>query len=260
MPSAVPDSIQAPKPWLLLLEARAPWELGALLLSSRWLHSLPRGDGHTVLVFPGLGANDFSTIPLRQTLAAMGYAPQAWERGVNRGATQGVIDACAERARKAHERDGRKVSLVGWSLGGLFAREVAKLVPDSTRCVITLGTPFAGPRKANRAWRIYEWLSGEKVDAPEAVPRDLDRAPPVPTTSIYSRSDGIVAWRCSLNEEAPHTENIEVLASHFGLGLNPLTLLAIADRLKQDPARWRRFDRPAALRWLMRHGPPRPAA
>ncbi|MET0210911.1 MAG: alpha/beta hydrolase, partial [Burkholderiaceae bacterium] len=224
------------------------------------LRKLPRGDGHPVLVFPGLGANDTSTVPLRQILTMLGYKAHPWAIGFNRGPRAGVLEACADLARKLHADSGHKVSLIGWSLGGIYAREVAKLCGDAARCVVTLGTPFAGPPKANNAWRIYELLSGQKIDDAQVPLAQLRTAPPVPTTSIYSRSDGIVAWRCSLNEEGPHTENIEVLASHVGLGVNPLAIVAIADRLAQDPAAWRRFDRPAALRWLMRHGPARAAA
>lgn len=170
-----------------------------------------------------------------------------------------MLSGCVELARELSERHGQRVSLVGWSLGGVFAREVAKLAPEAVRCVVTLGTPFAGPPKANHAWRLYELLSGHRIDAPHELSEQLDVAPPVPTTSIYSRSDGVVAWPCSLNEDAAHTENIEVFASHTGLGLNPLALTAVADRLAQDPARWRKFDRPGALRWLVKHGPARPA-
>jgi pimeloyl-ACP methyl ester carboxylesterase len=257
--AAVPHDIKPPSPLLLLLEARAPWELAALWLTSPWLRQLPQGDGHPVLVFPGLGANDASTFPLRQVIKGLGYRAHPWAIGFNRGPRAGVLEACADLARKLHADSGQKVSLVGWSLGGIYAREVAKLCGDAARCVVTLGTPFAGPPKANNAWRLYELLSGQKIDETQVPRAQLQAAPAVPTSSIYSRSDGIVAWRCSLNEAAAHTENIEVVASHFGLGVNPLALLALADRLAQDPQHWKPFDRPAALRWLMKQGPARTA-
>ncbi len=256
--AAVPTAIKAPSPLLLLLEARAPWELAALWLTVPWLRQLPRGDGHPVLVFPGLGANDVSTLPLRQLLTVLGYAPQPWNFGFNLGPRAGVLRGCTEHLRELHERHGRPVSLVGWSLGGIYARELAKLQPEAVRCVVTLGTPFAGPQRANHAWRFYEWVSRNKIDVDPVLRAQIHVAPAVPTTSIYSRSDGVVAWPCSLNEEAAHTENIEVVASHTGLGVNPLALLAMLDRLTQDPQRWQRFDRPAALRWLISHGPSRP--
>ncbi|RZT93840.1 alpha/beta hydrolase family protein [Rivibacter subsaxonicus] len=254
----VPAEVKAPSPLLLMMEARAPWELAALWLSAPWLRQLGRGDGHPVLVFPGLGANDVSTLPLRNLLRQLGYAPQPWNFGFNFGPRQGVLRGCVEHVRELHERHGRPVSLIGWSLGGVYAREVAKLLPAEVRCVVTLGTPFAGPPRANNAWRFYELVSRQKLDDEHELRAQLHVAPTVPTTSIYSRSDGIVSWPCSLNEAAPHTENIEVVASHTGLGVNPLALYAMLDRLAQDPRRWRRFDRPAALRWLMDHGPARP--
>lgn len=255
----VPAVVTAPPLWMLLAETRVPWEFAALKLGARWLRRLPRGDGHPVLVFPGLGANDLSTVPLRSLLGDLGYAAQPWRCGFNLGPKPGVLHRCGELARELCDLHGQPVSLVGWSLGGLYAREVAKLAPKAVRCVVTLGTPFAGPAKANHAWRFFEFASGQKIDENEALRAQLRVAPRLPTTSIYSRSDGIVAWPCSLNEEAAHTENIEVFASHVGLGVNPLALLALADRLAQDPKRWRRFDRPAALRWLMAQGPARPA-
>jgi hypothetical protein len=123
--------------------------------------------------------------------------------------------------------------------------------------VITLGTPFTGHPRATNAWRFYEFASGRSV----ARPRDdgaVRQPPPVPTTSIYSRTDGIVAWRCSVNEIAPLAENIEVHASHVGMGMNPMALYAVADRLAQDPANWKPFDVGGARRWFFRAGGPSP--
>ncbi len=150
------------------------------------------------------------------------------------------------------------MSLIGWSLGGIYARELAKRHPMQSRCVITLGTPFTGHPRATNAWRIYELLTGSKVgDA--ALMTEIRKAPPVPTTSIYSRSDGIVSWRCSLNEPAPLVENIEVHASHVGMGMNPLALYAVADRLAQPIGEWRSFDASGARRWFFRTGLPETA-
>jgi pimeloyl-ACP methyl ester carboxylesterase len=153
-----------------------------------------------------------------------------------------VIDACLERLSSLHREHGRAVSLIGWSLGGIYARELAKAMPDAVRQVITLGTPFTGHPKATNAWRIYEWATGHKIGAPD-IHEPLRTAPPVPTTSIFSRSDGVVAWQCSLERESAHTENIEVQASHLGMGMNPLALYAIADRLAQPEDDWQPFDR-----------------
>jgi hypothetical protein len=119
------------------------------------------------------------------------------------------------------------------------------------RCVITLGSPFAGHPRATNAWRFFEFVSGQSAHDPEVI-AGIRRPPPVPTTSIYSRSDGVVAWQCSQNPDLPHTENIEVRASHVGMGLNPLTMYLIADRLRQPAGGWQRFEAQGAKRWFFR--------
>jgi pimeloyl-ACP methyl ester carboxylesterase len=248
-----PDDISAPGALLLALEGRAPWEFAASVVAMPWLRKLPRGDGHRVLVLPGLAANDLTTLPIRTFLKDRGYKPSPWDQGLNLGPREGVLDALRARARELFEREGQKISLVGWSLGGVYARELAKEMPEMVRCVITLGSPFAGPPQATNAWWLFERVSGHpEPDA--AMQAALRVAPPVPTSSIYSRTDGIVAWQCSLNPPGPLAENIEVPASHIGLGLNPLAMMAIADRLAQDPADWRRFDTGGLRRFFFKTG------
>lgn len=232
----------------MLLEGRAPLEFVSMVAARPWLDRLPRGDGHPVLVFPGMAANDLTTVPLRSFLRRRGYVARA-----NFGPRQGVLERCADDIRALADKHGQPVSLIGWSLGGLYAREMAKLHPELTRCVITLGTPFSGHPKATNAWRIYELVSGGRVSEPHLL-EQIRKPPPVPTTSIYSRSDGIVSWRCSLNAPGPRAENIEVHASHVGMGMNPLALYAIADRLAQPVGHWRAFDISGARRWFYRNG------
>ena len=245
--------IAAPGALLLALEGRAPWEFAASIAAAPWLRKLRRGDGHCVLVLPGLAANDLTTLPMRTFLKDRGYGALPWEQGLNLGPRAGVLDALRARVRELHRLDGRKVSLLGWSLGGVYARELAKEMPEFVRCVITLGSPFAGPPQATNAWWLFERVSGHpEPDA--AMQAALRVAPPVPTTSIYSRTDGIVAWQCSLNPPGPLAENIEVHASHIGLGLNPLAMVAIADRLAQDPARWTPFDTSGLRRFFFKTG------
>ena len=243
--------LKAPGALLLMLEGRAPWEFAAMLAALPWLKRLPRGDGHPVLVFPGLGAADVTTVPLRKLLESLGYSAYPWHQGFNFGPRRGVLDACRHLVQRTAERHGAKVSLVGWSLGGLYAREMAKELPDVARCVITLGTPFTGHPRATNAWRLYQWVSGQKVHDPVLI-EQIRGTPSVPTTSIYSRSDGVVAWQCSINEATPLAENIEVHASHIGMGMNPLALYAVADRLRQDPEHWQPFDARGARRWFFK--------
>ena len=241
--------LQAPAPWLLLLEGRAPWEYAAMLAALPWLKRLPAGDGHPVIVFPGLGAADMTTAPLRGLLESLGYSAYPWKQGFNFGPRHGVLDAVRQLVRRTADRHGTKVSLVGWSLGGVYAREMAKELPELARCVITLGTPFTGHPRATNAWRFYQMVSGQDVHDPALI-EQIRGLPTVPTTSIYSKTDGIVAWQCSINEAAAHAENIEVHASHIGMGMNPLALYAIADRLQQDPEHWKPFDVRGARRWF----------
>lgn len=234
----------------MALEFRAFWEFGALVPAWPLLQRAPAGDGHTVIVFPGLSASDGSTVPLRNFLATRGYAVSGWNQGHNFGPRAGVLETASLQVQEAfHASGGRKISLVGWSLGGIYARELAKLHPECVRCVITLGTPFSGAPQSTNAWRLFRLTSGRDIHA-ETGRFDLPAAPPVPTTSIFSRTDGIVAWQGSLQRPEvgnPCTENIEVIASHLGIGMNPSALWAVADRLAQPEGQWRPFERKAGL-------------
>ena len=241
-----------PSPWLMAMEFRAFWEFGAIVPFWPLLQRAPMGDGHPVIVFPGLSASDGSTVPLRGYLSSRNYAVSGWNQGHNFGPRAGVLEAGSHQIHETFLKAGkRKVSLIGWSLGGLYARELAKELPDHVRCVITLGTPFTGHPRATNAWRFFELVSGQSVHDPQVLAQ-LRREPPVPTTSIWSRSDGIVAWRCSVVAPGPQAENIELHASHVGMGMNPLALYAIADRLAQPAGHWKPFEPHGARRWFFR--------
>jgi pimeloyl-ACP methyl ester carboxylesterase len=260
-PSAAPprDELRPPGALLMLLEGRAPMEFFALFPALPWLYRVPRGDGHPVIVFPGMGTSDIATLPLRRYLQSLGYVTQAWGQGFNLGPRAGVIERASDDLCRLAERHSQPVSLVGWSLGGLYARELAKIHPKHTRCVVTLGTPFSGHPRATNAWRIYELLTKRSL-GDGSMMAQMRMPPPLPTTSIYSRSDGIVAWRCSINEPGPLTENIEVPASHIGMGANPLVLYAVADRLAQPRDGWRRFEASGARRMFFRTAHPNASA
>lgn len=235
-----------PHPALLAMEMRAFWEFGAVLPAWPALQRAPAGDGHPVIVFPGLSASDASTVPLRRYLGGLGYDAQGWGQGFNFGPRAGVLQRARESVQRQADLSGQRVSLIGWSLGGVYARELAKAFPDHVRCVITLGTPFSGTPRSTNAWRLYELTSGRDIDR-ESDHYDLPTAPAVPTTSVYSRTDGIVAWQGSIQAPQahnPHTENIEVVASHFGIGLNPSAWWAVADRLAQPVGDWQPFVPP----------------
>lgn len=251
MAESTHESVKPPSLALLMSEGRAVFELGSLFLAMPILRRVPRGDGHPVLVFPGFMASDFSTAPLRRFLTDCGYAAYGWKQGRNLGPTPKVEHELRWRLREVWFGHGRKVSLIGWSLGGIYARELARAFPQDVRLVITLGSPFNKNPKANHAWRLFEFTSGLKLDRmdPGAVQQRRE-PPPVPTTAIYSRSDGITAWQCCLEKEGPLSENIEVEGSHCGLGYNPLVLYAIADRLAQPEDQWRPFERTGLKRYF----------
>ena len=233
---------RAPGPLLQLLETRAWFEAGASLALLPLWRLAPRGDGHPVLVLPGLAAGDESTAILRAFLRNLGYEARPWGQGRNLGFRRGVLAALRGRLVQLAADHRRKVSLIGWSLGGIFARELAKEEPGAVRQVITLASPFTGHPRATNAFRLYEWMSGHRIGAPE-VHEPLREPPPVPTTSIWSRTDGVVSWRCSVERAQPLAENIAIDASHFGIGAHPLALYAIADRLAQPEGQWQPFRR-----------------
>jgi pimeloyl-ACP methyl ester carboxylesterase len=239
----------------LTLELRAPWEYGATIAALPLLRLAPKGDGHPVLVFPGLSASDVSTRPLRRFLEDRNYTPYGWNLGRNLGPRDGVFDACRKRLLATRRQHSRRVSLIGWSLGGIYARELAKEFPDDVRLVITLGTPFSHGPRASSAWHTYEQSTGHEIGAPDIL-APLGAPPPVPTTSIFSRTDAIVPWRYSVEHVDATHENIEVEASHLGIGVNALAWYAIVDRLAQPEQAWQPFDR-TGLRALLYPDPRR---
>ncbi len=245
--------VRAPSPLLRAMESTAVFEIGALVASSPVLRLIGRGDRHPVLVLPGFTASDRSTVPLRAALRNLGYWAHGWGLGSNLGPSDRILDGMTQRLADLHERHGRKVSLVGWSLGGIYAREMARENPEAVRQVITLGSPFRmmeGDRStaSTIADRLTPMFSARilPMQGPEG-----DKAPlEVPSTAIYTRTDGIVRWFVCINELAPYQENIEVRGSHSGLGYNPAVVLAVADRLRQPEGEWHPFVPPVWARSL----------
>lgn len=235
--------------WLAEL-ARAPQELAAFAAAFPALAVGQHGDGHPVLVLPGLLSGDASTEPLRAVIGARGLQAVPWGLGPNVGPTAEVLTAVPRRIEELHERSGQTVSLVGWSLGGILARAFARRCPEHVRDVVTLGSPFRlrpgdGPGLTN-VGEIYRAMRplhdpGSADPAGEAARGGL----PCPSTSIYSRSDGVVPWRACLDTADARHENVEVVASHLGLGVSPLPVSVVLDRLVQREGQWRPYAGPA---------------
>jgi pimeloyl-ACP methyl ester carboxylesterase len=233
--------IAPPSALLLALEPRGVFGIAQLIAGAPFLARAPRGAPHAVIVLPGLGATDRSTVAIRRYLGFLGYEATGWNRGRNIRPAGADLPAVAAQIRSLREATGTPVSLIGWSRGGIIAREVARLVPDATRMVVTLGSPFAAPGASN-VGAVWRRLTGEAFPAPSPEQlRRLAEALPVPSTSIYSRSDGVVAWRACRQAEGPQSENVEVRGSHIGLGFSPAALWVIADRLAQPLGGWAPF-------------------
>jgi pimeloyl-ACP methyl ester carboxylesterase len=232
--------VPPPAGLLLLAEGRAVFELGSGLALWPLLQMAPRGDGQPVLVVPGFLAGNASTMLLRRYLRTLGYDAQGWTSGLNLGHSRKLESAMIHQVEQLSCDTQRKVSIVGWSLGGTFARLLAARRPQLVRSVITLGSPIGGGPDATNAKGFYQALNGPR--APDSGVRNLAAQPLVmPATSIYSRTDGVVSWRASAIQAGPQSENIEVHGSHIGLGGNPAVLYAVADRLAQPEGAWRPF-------------------
>jgi pimeloyl-ACP methyl ester carboxylesterase len=245
MTTTVPNAIKPPSKLLLLAEIRVVYEFALGVASLPTLATAPRGDGHTVLVLPGFLTSDSSTDFLRTYLRGIGLNAVGWEMGRNLGGLYRMRDMLRAKVSDLARQSGRRISVLGWSLGGVYARDLALALPEAIRGIITLGSPFTGDLRANNVGKLYDRVSGEHVDEAQiedvaALAGDL----PVPATSIYSRTDGVVSWQTSLVRENARAENIEVHgASHLGLGFNPAVLWAIADRLAQKEGSFARFGR-----------------
>jgi pimeloyl-ACP methyl ester carboxylesterase len=236
-------------PLYLTEPGRAVGDYGLYLAARPLISRLPRGDGHPVLVLPGLLADDISTRTLRAVLRKLGYDAQGWGLGRNIGPTAACVNGTRDLLAHLSDKHQRPVSLIGWSLGGIFARDLARQSPDSVRQVITLGSPFRLARNSqSRATKVFDRFSHLHVER-RTLPLESESIPlTVPATSIYSHYDGIVHWQTCLNTPGERCENIAVMASHLGLGHHPASIWAVADRLAQREGAWTPFRAPRFLR------------
>ena len=231
IPRAAPPSRLA-----TLLELRAPLDWASLVFRAPQLASAPKGDGRPVMLIPGYGTDEASMRPLGRYLEYLGYDVYDWAQGRNRGDVENDIRRVGKRAQEIHDaRDGEPVTLIGWSLGGVSAREAARLFEPYVREVITLGTPIiGGPKYTSVANRFAE---SAKLDL-DAFEREVHERNSVgikqPVTSIYSKADGIVGWQASIDTYNKQANNIQVNSSHFGLGANGKVWQLIAKLLANE--------------------------
>lgn len=187
-----------------------------MLSTLRSARSLGPEDGPVALVIPGWVASDRTTAGLRKALADAGWRVHGWDLGFNRGARPDTVECLTRRLEEIS--GGKPVLVVGWSLGGVYARELARAAPSMVRAVVTLGSPFSGDPKQNNVWRLYEWIAGHRVDDPP-IPRVTDK-PPVPHLAIWSRQDGIIAPRSARGLEDERDKAVEIRCTHMALGVS----------------------------------------
>lgn len=249
------DHSHRPSRLLFALEGRAVYDAAAMVPLLGLKRFLPQGDNHPVLVFPGFLASSRSTGPLRQLLTDLGYRVHRWKLGYNMGYSYKLHYGMRDRVTELVERYGEKISLVGWSLGGVYARELAREMPDIVRQVVSMGSPFRGHPSSSNVHKIFNMFTEVPYEEmPISFLQHMAHAPPVPTTALYTRGDGVVAWQSTVEvSDRYNVENIHVGGAHLGLGFNPRSLVAIADRLAQPEGQWRRFKPAFFLRPLFRN-------
>jgi pimeloyl-ACP methyl ester carboxylesterase len=232
---------------------RSACEMAALPFALPALRNAPRGDGHSVMIIPGFTADDHSTSSLRHYLDALGYKVHGWSLGVNHGVRENLFYSALERIEALCQEDGESITLIGQSLGGIYARELAK-VSDHVRQTICLGSPVDARRgNGSRLSALYDLINprDESIDN-DAITRQIAEAPPVPCSMIYSHDDGIVHWQTCMQQEPniAASENIRVYGSHSGMGFNPAIYYVLANRLSQAEDDWRPFKAPLWLQGL----------
>ena len=238
-----PNHIARPNIGMLGMEPlRAVLEFARL----QFIPSAPQatpGDGHAVVLFPGLGTDRHYMKPLARHCERLGYVAYDWGRGRNVGPKGPVGPWIGHLAKEMEAMLSRHpdATFIGWSLGGIYARELAKAMPGRVRQVITLGSPFSRINDSTNVGWLYELLTGSSTRISRDFARSLRTPPPVPNTSIYSRSDGVVAWKACVGDAYANSENIEVASSHLGLVWHPEVFRIVADRLAQPRGQWAPF-------------------
>ncbi|MFT4025626.1 MAG: alpha/beta fold hydrolase [Novosphingobium sp.] len=220
-----PDGIAGPPLRLLLGEFRGvlPKALGSVAPA-------PALRPRPVMLLPGFGAHPVRMRRMLRALGAAGHSVHEWGLGFNLGPTPQNFAFLIDRVIRLARDEGQPVVLIGWSLGGLFARELAKLAPQAVAGVITMGTPFSGDRRANNAWRAYQFVTGHPVDAPP-VPGDFSQKPPVPTIALWSPRDGIVAPRAACGWPGERDQAVALRCHHLAFANDPAVIAEVLRQL-----------------------------
>lgn len=230
MPSA--ESLQRPSLLARLGEVRAAAEPIRLLVASPSLASRRTDTPRTAVVIPGLGAGDRSTSPLRSFLTRVGHRATGWGLGRHGPDVEATLERFVPRVVDVAARYGEPVALVGWSLGGVVARETARVLnedsPGSVDRVVTFGSPVEGPRHTS-ASRFYSDADLDRID--EFVAQRRGRSIGCDVLAIHSRNDGVVGWRTCVDHDTPGVVNLEVSSTHLGMGIDPDVWSAVADAL-----------------------------
>jgi pimeloyl-ACP methyl ester carboxylesterase len=188
------------------------------------------------MLLPGFGAHPARMKRMGDALEAAGHVVHPWGLGFNLGPTPENFAFLLARVGRIARASGQPVALVGWSLGGLFAREIAKLQPESVSCVITMGTPFSGDPRGNNAWRAYQLITGHPVDEPP-IEGDFALKPPVPTVALWSPRDGVIAPRCAAGWPGERDRAVALRCTHLGFAASPEAIAEVLRQLDLTPGR-----------------------
>ncbi len=245
-------SPRRPSLWSSVLELRATLEACALPYAYPFLLRGPEGEGRPVLLIPGFTNSDNATFFARDYLRRLGYEVHCWGQGANNGLRQDTFAALQTRVKEIHRSSGEQVSLVGWNLGGFYVRALANSQPQTVRSIVTVGTSFCmhTPRAVNRAiTRLYSYLNPYQQTDEFFFNSELwETTPTVPSTSIYSKGDGLNDWQYCLDEPGPCTENVRVFGSHSGFAVNAMVFHVLANRLAQQPRDWQAYPQSVLLK------------
>lgn len=228
---AIPEEHESGKPRLVRLLGETQVLLEPVRRVRRKIAVAPSANPQVAMILPGFGAHPVRMRYLARHLEAAGHVTKRWGLGFNWGPTEEAFDQVEERLLRLHARHGRKVVLIGWSLGGLYAREIAKRQPHAVAKVVTMGSPFSGSPRANNVWRAYQFITGHSVDAPP-IAAELRVKPPVETVALWSANDGVIAPRCAAGRPGERDRAVALRCTHMGFTYDPQVIATLLAELE----------------------------